>query len=100
LPDFRNETPAHRIRSSCEYRDGSPSFRLPRFFCLFFLRGIYREIILKKQLTASQMGKLGGPARAKKLSPERRREIASKAGKAGVAARKAKAAKQISSPEQ
>jgi hypothetical protein len=32
-------------------------------------------------------GKVGGAARAKKLSPEERRKIAQKAGKAGAAAR-------------
>lgn len=38
---------------------------------------------MTKNIHAVEMGKLGGPARAKALSPERRREIASNAGKAG-----------------
>jgi hypothetical protein len=44
----------------------------------------------KKELTASEMGKLGGKARAKKLSPARRSEIARKAVAAREAKRKAK----------
>jgi len=37
---------------------------------------------MKKNPTASDMGKVGGPARAKALSPERRQEIARKAAEA------------------
>jgi hypothetical protein len=48
----------------------------------------------KKNPDAVALGKLGGkkggPARAAKLTPEKRREIATKASKAGVAARRAK----------
>jgi general stress protein YciG len=33
----------------------------------------------KKQLTVSEMAKMGGKARAKSLTPERRKEIARKA---------------------
>ena len=42
----------------------------------------------KPQLTISEMGRLGGLARAAKLSPERRREIAAKASKAAAKALK------------
>ena len=41
----------------------------------------------------SQMGKKGAKARADKLSPARRKEIAAKAAKASAAARKKKAKK-------
>ncbi len=37
---------------------------------------------MKKNPTASDMGKVGGPARAKALTAERRQEIARKAAKA------------------
>ena len=37
--------------------------------------------MIKKILNASEMGKLGGEARAKTLTPERRKEIAIKASK-------------------
>lgn len=37
---------------------------------------------MKKNPTASDMGKVGGPARAKALTPERRQEIARKAATA------------------
>jgi hypothetical protein len=40
----------------------------------------------KKILNASEMGKLGGPARARKLTAKRRKEIATNASK--VAAEK------------
>lgn len=36
----------------------------------------------KKAMTASEMGKRGGPARAAKLTPEQRKKIAQKAAKA------------------
>lgn len=39
----------------------------------------------RKILNASEMGKLGGPARAASLTPEQRQEIAGKAGKAAQA---------------
>jgi hypothetical protein len=42
--------------------------------------------MVKKPLTPAEMGRLGGKARALKLTPERRSEIAKKA----VAAREAK----------
>lgn len=42
---------------------------------------------------ASQFGKIGGEARAKSLSPERRREIAVKAGKQSGRVRKKNAGK-------
>lgn len=44
-------------------------------------------------LNASQMGKLGGPARAKALTAQQRHEIAVKAGKASARARKKKSRK-------
>jgi hypothetical protein len=37
---------------------------------------------MAKNLAAAELGKLGGPARAKSLTPERRREIARNAAKA------------------
>ena len=42
---------------------------------------------MTKNIHAVELGRLGGIAQAKVLSPERRREICSKAGKAGAAAR-------------
>lgn len=42
-------------------------------------------------MDAREMGRRGGASRAKKLSPERRREIASEGGKASKKARKEKA---------
>jgi hypothetical protein len=44
----------------------------------------------KKPLTVSEMARLGGLARKKKLSPERRSEIAKKAVQAREAKRKRK----------
>jgi general stress protein YciG len=44
---------------------------------------------MKKVLTVSEFARMGGKARAKKLTPERRREIASQAGKKGGRPRKA-----------
>ena len=41
----------------------------------------------------SEMGRRGGVARAKKLSPAQRKEIATKASKAAAKVRKAKAKK-------
>jgi hypothetical protein len=41
----------------------------------------------KKNPAAVSLGRKGGAARAEKLSPKERSEIASKAGKAGAAAR-------------
>ena len=43
---------------------------------------------MKKPLTVTEFARLGGRARAEKLSPERRREIASQAGKKGGRPRK------------
>jgi general stress protein YciG len=43
---------------------------------------------MKKPLTVTEFARLGGKARAKKLSAERRREIASQAGKKGGRPRK------------
>jgi general stress protein YciG len=43
---------------------------------------------MKKPLTISEFARMGGKARAKKLSPERRREIASLGGKNGGRGRK------------
>jgi hypothetical protein len=42
----------------------------------------------KKPLTVAEFARMGGRARAKKLSAERRREIASLAGKKGGRGRK------------
>jgi hypothetical protein len=44
---------------------------------------------MKKPLTVTEFARLGGKARAERLSPERRREIASLAGKKGGRPRKA-----------
>jgi general stress protein YciG len=44
---------------------------------------------MKKPLTVTEFARMGGRARAEKLSPERRREIASQAGKKGGRPRKA-----------
>jgi hypothetical protein len=49
-------------------------------------RGIL--VTMKKPLTVTEFARLGGEARAKKLSAERRREIASQAGKKGGRGRK------------
>src|SRR5271165_6018032 len=43
----------------------------------------------KKPLTVTEFASMGGNARAQKLSPERRRQIASEAGKKGGRPRKA-----------
>ena len=43
---------------------------------------------MKKPLTVTEFARMGGKARAEKLSPERRREIASQAGKKGGRPRK------------
>jgi general stress protein YciG len=43
---------------------------------------------MKKPLTISEFARMGGKARAEKLSPERRSEIASQAGKKGGRPRK------------
>ncbi len=43
---------------------------------------------MKKTLTISEFARMGGKARAEKLSPERRREIASLAAKKGGRPRK------------
>jgi general stress protein YciG len=43
---------------------------------------------MKKPLTVTEFARLGGRARAEKLSPERRKEIASQAGKKGGRPRK------------
>ena len=43
----------------------------------------------KKPLTVTEFARMGGKARAQKLSPERRRQIASEAGKKGGRPRKA-----------
>ena len=43
----------------------------------------------KKPLTVTEFARMGGKARAEKLSPERRRQIASEAGKKGGRPRKA-----------
>ena len=43
----------------------------------------------KKPLTVTEFASMGGKARAEKLSPERRRQIASEAGKKGGRPRKA-----------
>ena len=40
------------------------------------------DVKVKKNPTASEMGKLGGRARARKLSKKRRKEIAKKAAEA------------------
>jgi len=45
---------------------------------------------MKKRLTITEFARMGGKARARKLSPERRRQIASAAGKKGGRPRKAK----------
>jgi general stress protein YciG len=42
----------------------------------------------KKPLTVNEFARMGGKARAQKLSPERRRQIASEAGKKGGRPRK------------
>lgn len=47
----------------------------------------------KKPLTVAELARIGGLARKEKLSPERRLEIARKAGKAAGRVHKAKAAK-------
>jgi general stress protein YciG len=44
----------------------------------------------KKLLTVTEFARMGGKARAQKLSPERRRQIASEAGKKGGRPRKVK----------
>ena len=44
---------------------------------------------MKKPLTVSEFVRMGGKARAQKLSPERRKQIASEAGKKGGRPRKA-----------
>ena len=44
----------------------------------------------KEVLTVQAAGKLGGKARAEKLTPKRRQEIAKKASAAAAEARKAK----------
>lgn len=54
----------------------------------------------KQQLTASEMGKRGGRARARKLSKARRHEIALAAGHAAGVAHRARKAKRLSTPEQ
>ena len=43
----------------------------------------------KKPLTVTEFARMGGNARAQKLSPERRKQIASEAGKKGGRPRKA-----------
>ena len=45
---------------------------------------------MKKTLTITEFARMGGKARAERLSPERRRQIASEAGKKGGRPRKAK----------
>ena len=45
---------------------------------------------MKKPLTVTEFARMGGKARAQKLSPERRKQIASEAGKKGGRPRKAK----------
>lgn len=45
------------------------------------------ELKTLRSLVARENGKLGGPARAKALSPERRQEIARQAGIKGAAER-------------
>ena len=47
-----------------------------------------KRILTDKHIAAVALGKLGGQARAAKLSPEERREIAVKAAKARWAKRK------------
>ena len=42
----------------------------------------------KKPLTVTEFARMGGKARAEKLSPERRKQIASEAGKKGGRPRK------------
>jgi len=44
---------------------------------------------MKKPLTVTEFARMGGQARAQKLSAERRKEIASQAGKKGGRPRKA-----------
>ena len=44
---------------------------------------------MKKPLTVTEFARMGGKARAQKLSPERRKQIASEAGKKGGRPRKA-----------
>ena len=54
----------------------------------------YKTKAVKARLAseaATEFGRLGGEARAEKLSPERRREIALKASKAAAEARRKKA---------
>jgi hypothetical protein len=46
-----------------------------------------RDLLAGRFMTVKQMARLGGRARAAKLSAERRREIAVKAGRASGAAR-------------
>ena len=43
---------------------------------------------MKKPLTVTEFARMGGKARAQKLSPERRKQIASEAGKKGGRPRK------------
>ena len=45
----------------------------------------------KKPITVVELGRIGGQARAKKLSPKRRKQIAIKASKAAAKKRTAKA---------
>ena len=47
-----------------------------------------KSILASKQLTLAEFASMGGKARAKKLTPERRKEIASNAAKARWAKRK------------
>jgi hypothetical protein len=54
---------------------------------------------MKKPLTASEMGKRGGKARAAKLSKARLHEIALNAGRAAGRAHTARKAKRLSSPQ-
>jgi general stress protein YciG len=54
------------------------------------MRGAWYSTAMKKRLTITEFARMGGKARAQKLSAERRRQIASEAGKKGGRPRKAK----------
>jgi hypothetical protein len=56
----------------------------------FYLAGKIRIETHKKQLTLTELARLGGKARAKKLTPEQRSEIAKKAVAAQEAIRQPK----------
>jgi general stress protein YciG len=61
------------------------------FWGLWKWRACGHGIIARmKKLTITEFARMGGKARAQKLSAERRREIASKAGKKGGRSRPAK----------